>query len=164
MYDLGAVEASHHMDDSVALAYVLQELVAQAFALGCAADKARDVDELDGGGSVFLGTVVIGQPVQTAVRDCDRADVWLDGAERVVGRLRAGIRYGIEKGALTNVGEPDYAQFHICLTSRIKYYSDRLILSCIDYRLYIFGVRIVTNPTVYTGLLLSTIMIMCAGH
>ena len=45
--DVAALEAAQDVDDGVHLADVGEELVAEAFALGRAADEAGDVDELD---------------------------------------------------------------------------------------------------------------------
>ena len=45
--DVAAFEAAQHVDDRVDLADVGEELVAEPFALGRAADQAGDVDELD---------------------------------------------------------------------------------------------------------------------
>ena len=45
--DVAALEAAQDVDDRVDLADVGEELVAEAFALGRAADQAGDVDELD---------------------------------------------------------------------------------------------------------------------
>ena len=47
MGDVAALEAAQHMDDRIHLADVGEELVAEPFALACAAHQAGDVDELD---------------------------------------------------------------------------------------------------------------------
>ena len=57
MDDILIVEAAHDMDDSVGVAYIRQELVAQSLALGCTLDKACDVDKLDDGRGVLLRLV-----------------------------------------------------------------------------------------------------------
>jgi hypothetical protein len=49
--DVRILEAAHDLDDGVDLADVGEKLVAEAFALAGAGDKAGDVDELDGGGN-----------------------------------------------------------------------------------------------------------------
>ena len=46
MGDVGSLETSHHMDDRVDLADGGEELVAETFALRCAADQPGDVDEV----------------------------------------------------------------------------------------------------------------------
>jgi hypothetical protein len=45
MGDVGILETAHHMGDGVDLADVGEELIAEAFALGGAANQAGDVDE-----------------------------------------------------------------------------------------------------------------------
>ena len=83
--DLVVVEAAHHVEDSVCLADVREELVAEAFAFACAFDDARDVDELHGGGDDGVGLDVFDDAVEAGVGDGDHADIRVDGAERVVG-------------------------------------------------------------------------------
>ena len=45
--DVAVLEAAQHVDDRIDLADVGEELVAEPFALGGAADQPGDVDELD---------------------------------------------------------------------------------------------------------------------
>ena len=46
MGDIGVIEAAEHMQDSVGLADIGQELVAEALTLAGALDKAGDIDYL----------------------------------------------------------------------------------------------------------------------
>ena len=46
MDDVFVLEAAHQIDDAVGLAYVREELVAEALAFGRAGDETRDVHEL----------------------------------------------------------------------------------------------------------------------
>ena len=48
---------AHNVYDSVALADIRQELVAQSLALARALDQTRYIDEFDGGGGVLVGIV-----------------------------------------------------------------------------------------------------------
>ncbi len=103
------VEAAHDVDDGVGLADVRQELVAQPLALRRAGDEARDVDELDGRREGLLASGEGREAVQPRVRHADDAHVGLDGAERVVGRLGARVREGVEERGLADVGQTDDA-------------------------------------------------------
>ena len=101
--DLAVLKAAHHMDDGVHLTDIGEEFVAQALALGSALDQAGDIHKLDDRRGDLVRVVHLGQLVQTVIRDSDGADVGLDGAEGVVGRLCAGVGDGVEKGALADV-------------------------------------------------------------
>ena len=87
------LEAAQHVDDRVHLADIGQELVAQALALGCAANQAGDVDEFQAGGHDPDRLADFGQCRQARVGHADAPGVRLDGAERVIRRLcRGGCR------------------------------------------------------------------------
>ena len=101
------VKAAHHVDDGVGAADVLQELVAQTLAVAGALDQAGYVDELYHRRGVLLGVVHIAQEVQPLIRHGDDAHVRLNGAERVVRALRAGICYRVEQCALADVRQTD---------------------------------------------------------
>ena len=79
------------MDGRVHFTDIGQELVAQAFALGGALDKARDVDEFNDGRRHFFGMVQLAQALDPVIRDRDDAYVGIDRAERIVGRFRTGL-------------------------------------------------------------------------
>ena len=51
--DIGVGKAADDVDDGVDFADVGEELVAEAFALACAADEAGDIDDFDDGGDDF---------------------------------------------------------------------------------------------------------------
>ena len=64
--------------------------------------------ELHDGGGLFVGLPHLGQLVQTLVRHGHDAAVGLDGAERIVGRLRVlGGGDGVEQGGLADVRQAD---------------------------------------------------------
>ena len=105
--DIGIVEAADDVADSVGGANVAEELVAQAFALTCAFDQSGDVDELHGGGHGAVGLDEAGDAVEPLVGHGDHADVGIDGAERVVGRLRFCCGEGIEDGAFADIRQSD---------------------------------------------------------
>ena len=103
--DVGIIKAADDVNDGIGVADIAEELVAETFALRRALDKTRDIHELDRGGGVFLRLVHLREIVQPRVRHGDNADVRLDRAERVVRRLRPGVRQRIEKRALAHVGQ-----------------------------------------------------------
>ena len=108
MDDVVVVKAAHHMHDGVALADVAQELVAQAGTLAGTLHQTGDVHELHDGGGLFIGLPDLCQLVQTFVRHGHDAAVGLDGAERIVGRLRVlGGGDGVEQGGLADVRQAD---------------------------------------------------------
>src|SRR5699024_6261169 len=107
--------AAHDVDYGVRAAYVLQELVAQALALGRALYKSRYVHELYDSRRVFLRLIELSEEVQPLVRHRDHADVRVYRAEGVIGALCAGVSYRIEQRALAHVGQSDDTQFHISL-------------------------------------------------
>ena len=105
MDDVFVLEAADHMNDSVHLTDMGQELVAQAFALAGPLDQTGDIHKLNGGGSNLFGVIHIRQYVQTAVRHRHNAGVRLDGAEGVIGSLCARAGDGVKQSALSYVGE-----------------------------------------------------------
>ena len=112
VHDVRVLEAANHVEDGVHLADVAQELVAQAFALAGAADDAGDVHQTDDGGDDLLALDELLERGQPGVRHGDHADVRLDGAEGVVGRLDPRRREGVEERALSDVRETDDSCFH----------------------------------------------------
>ena len=113
--DMGHVvvlEAAHHMGDGVDLADVGEELVAEALALRGAAHQARDVDERQPRRHDLLGLGELRQRVEPRIGHRHLADVRLDGAERIVRRLRRRrLRQCIEERRLADIGHADDAAF-----------------------------------------------------
>ncbi len=105
------LEAAHHVEDGVDLADVAEELVAQALARARAAHQAGDVDDAHGGREDLLALDEPRELAEPGVGHGDDADVGLDGAERVVLRLRLGGGEGVEQGALADVGQADDSDF-----------------------------------------------------
>ena len=108
MGDVAALEASQHVDDRVDLADVAEELVAQPFALGGAADQPGNVDELELGLDLLRRFGDPGDLVEPRIGDRDPADIGLDRAEGIIGRLRR-RRLGqrIEQGRFADIGQAD---------------------------------------------------------
>ena len=106
------LEAAGDEGDGVAVADVGQELVAQALALGGAAHQAGDVDEVDPRRDDLLRLGDPRQRVQPRLGHRHVADVGLDGAERIVGRLRRrGLGQRVEQGRLADVRQADDGDF-----------------------------------------------------
>ena len=112
VHNVLVVEATHHMDDGGALPDVSQELVAQARALAGPLHQASNVHKLNDGRGGFLGGVELAEPVQTAVGHRHHPHVGVDGAERIVGALGAGVGDGVKQSGLAHVGQPHNAQLH----------------------------------------------------
>ena len=103
--DLGAFETADHMDDGVHFPDVGQKLVAEPLAFGGAFHQTCNIHKLDDGRGVFVRIVHFGQHVQPPVRHCHNPHIGFNGAERIVGRLGAGVGDGVEKGAFSHVGQ-----------------------------------------------------------
>ena len=88
MGDVAVVETAHHVGDGVDFADVGEELVAEPLALGGAAHQACDVDEGQARRNDLRGFGELGQHVEARIGHRDFADIRLDGAERIVRRLR----------------------------------------------------------------------------
>ena len=100
------------MGDGVAFTDVGQELVAQALALGGPAHQAGDVDKGQAGRDDFLRPGDFRQHLKARIGHRDVADVGLDGAEGIIGRLRRRrLRQSVEQGRFADVGQTDDAAF-----------------------------------------------------
>jgi len=108
--DVTILETANDLDDGVDFADMGQELVAESLTRAGALDQSGDVDEFENGRNEFLRFGNAGQHGQSLVGHGDDAAVGLDGAERIVGRLRvAGAGDCVKKSALPDIGKPDDA-------------------------------------------------------
>lgn len=107
--DVVIVKTAQHMDYGVRLAYVGQELVAEALALGGTLHQAGYVHYLHGGGHHAARLAHLHELVEALVRDGDDPHVGLYGAEREIGRLGLGVAQTVEERGLAHVGESHYA-------------------------------------------------------
>ena len=109
-FDVGDVvilEAAQHMHDGVDLADVGEKLVAEAFALRRAAHEAGNVDEGNAGRDDLLRLARGGELLQTRIGYRHFAGIRLDGAERIVSRLRRGRAVSALKSVdLPTLGKP----------------------------------------------------------
>ena len=113
VHDVLVVEAADNVYNGVYLADMGQKLIAETLTLAGAAHQTRDVYEFDNGRSGFLCVVQVGQRLKTLIRYRNHADVRVDGAERIVGALRACLRNCVEQSGLADIRESDDAEFHM---------------------------------------------------
>ncbi len=112
MGDVAVLEAAHHMHDGVDLADGGEELVAEPLAFRGAAHQAGDVDEGDAGRNDLLRLAQHREFVQARIGHRDLADIRLDGAERIIRRLRRRrLRERIEERRLADIRQADDAAF-----------------------------------------------------
>ena len=112
MGDVGILKAAHHMRDRIDLADGGEELVAEAFALGRAAHEAGDIDEGQPRRDDLRGLGDRGELVEPRIGHRDLADIRLDGAERIVRRLRRRrLRQRVEQRRLADIGQSDDTAF-----------------------------------------------------
>ena len=119
-HDVGVVEVTHDLADSVALADVCEELVAQAFALAGALHQTGDVNELDGGGHDTARMHDVGELLESLVRHGHDALVGLDGRKGIVRRQDVLLGERVEERRLAHVGQADDAdgEGHVTPCSR----------------------------------------------
>ena len=110
MLDVVILEAAQDVDDGVDLADVGEELVAEALALRRALHQAGDVDEGELGRDDLGRAGDGGKLVEARIGDRDLADIGLDRAEGIIGRLRR-LRLGqsIEKRRFADIRQADDA-------------------------------------------------------
>ena len=112
MGDVAVLEAAHHMGDGVDLADVGEELVAEPLALRGAAHQAGDVDEGEPRRHDLHGLGELRQRVEPRIGHRHLADIGLDGAERIVRRLRRRRRgQRVEERRLADIRQADDAAF-----------------------------------------------------
>ncbi|OIQ67242.1 hypothetical protein GALL_511810 [mine drainage metagenome] len=112
MGDVGILKAAHHMGNRINLADGGEKLVAEALALRGAAHEARDIDEGQPCRNDLRGFGSCRQLVEPRIRYRYLADVRLDGAERIVRRLRRrSLGQRIEQRRLADIGQPDDTAF-----------------------------------------------------
>ena len=98
MHDAVVVEAAEHMDDGVALAYVGQELVAQALTLAGTFHEARNIDDVADSRHDATRVHKFGKLGQSFVRHGDLSELSINGAEGEIGSLSFRAREAIEEG------------------------------------------------------------------
>ena len=122
MGDVAALEAAQHVDDRIDLADIAEELVAEPLAVRGAAHQPGNVDEFELGlDHLHLEAAIARDLLQARVGHGDAADIGLDRAEGIIGRLRR-RRLGqrVEQGGLADIRQPD--------DSATKAHCDLLVL------------------------------------
>ena len=103
MDDVGIFEVTNNLADSVGVANVCQELVAQTLALVCTLDQASDVHKLNGCRHDTARIDNLGQLLEPCVGYVNDAHVRVDGSKRVVcGQATLAGQRGEQRG-FTNV-------------------------------------------------------------
>ena len=106
--NIGIFEAANHLDDRVHLADMAEKLVAETFARARAFHEARDVHKLDRGRDDLLRVRQLRERFEPRVGNRDDAEVRIDRAERVIGRLRfSGAGDGVKERGFANIGQTD---------------------------------------------------------
>ena len=88
--DVGIVEAANHMQYGIDISNVAQEFVAEAFTLGGAFYKTRNINNLNRCGDHLLGGDIGLKRFKSWIGNGNHTDIRLDGAKRVVCRLGFG--------------------------------------------------------------------------
>ena len=112
MGDVGILKTPHHMRDRIDLADGGEKLVAEALAFRGAAHQTRDIDKGQARRNDLRGFGNFSQFVESRIGHRDLADIRLDGAERIIRRLR-GRRLGqrVEQRRLADIGQSDDTAF-----------------------------------------------------
>ena len=88
MRDVGILEAAHHMCDGIDLADIGEELIAEPLAFRGTAYQPRDIHEGQPGRDDLGRFGELGERLEPRIGHRHFADIRLDGAERIIGRLR----------------------------------------------------------------------------
>ena len=107
--DVRIAEVADNLADSIGLANVRQELVAQPLAFARALDKAGDVDEFDSGRDNTARMDDLCEFAQALIGDRHDADVGVDGCERIVCCKTCLVRQCSEQSRLADVRQADNA-------------------------------------------------------
>ena len=110
--DVFVFEAANDLDDGVDFADVSEEFVAKTFALGGAFNESGNVNEFDSGRNDDLGLGDLRQDFEAGIGDGDDADVWIDGAEGVIGGLGlARACDGVKQGRFAHIRQANNSSF-----------------------------------------------------
>ena len=101
------------MNDGIHFTDMAQKLVAKAFTSACSLYKAGNVHKLNGRRRYFFRVIHFGEYVQPAVRHHYNAGIRLDGAERIIFRLRPGVCDRVEQRAFSDIWQSDNTKLHI---------------------------------------------------
>ena len=103
MDNFSVLKAADNVNNRVYFADIGEEFISQTFTLGSALYKTRNIDKFDDGRSNLIGVVKICKFIQTMVGNRYGAEIRLDGAERVVCRLRACVGNCVKQGTFADI-------------------------------------------------------------
>jgi len=119
--DVAVLEAAQYVRDRVDLADMGEELVAEALALRGAAHEAGDVDEGEPGRNDRVGMRDFRERLQARIGHRHLAEIGLDGAERIIRRLRGGgLRQSVEERGLADIRQADDAALESMIDLRVR--------------------------------------------
>ena len=125
MNDVIVLKATDDLHNCVNFSDIREKLVSESFSFARPLNESRDVDKLNRGGNDHLGFRDLLKNGETLVWYVHNADIGINGAERVVGRLCfAGSSQRIEKRRLANIGETD----DTCFEHRRRTTFNRMLL------------------------------------
>ena len=109
---VGILEAAHHMRDGIDLTDIGKELIAEPLAFRGAANQAGDIDERQPRRDDLGRFGELGERLEPRIGYRHLADIRLDCAERIIGRLRR-RRFGqrVEERRLADIRQADDAAF-----------------------------------------------------
>ena len=108
MVNVAVLKTAHHVHNRIDLTDVTQELIAQPFPRRGALDQPGDIDELHRCGDDLLRTRDRCQFIQSLVGNADDTDIGVDGAKRIIRRLRfSRAGNGVKQGGLADIGQAD---------------------------------------------------------
>jgi len=134
MDDVGVIETSDDMENGINVAYVCEELIAEAFPFVGAANQAGNVKKLQRGGSGFRGPEDLRQSIKPIVGDGNNANIGIDRAKGIVCHFSPGGCDGVEEGRFSDIGESDNTagKAHASLISILTDYADFPKLAWLD--------------------------------
>src|SRR5215471_12383570 len=102
------LKTTHHLNDRLDFADVMEELIAEAFTRAGAFHQARDVHKLDRCWCDLLRARNLSNFFEARIGDDHYSDVWVNCAERIIFRRRFVCACDrIEKGRLPDIWQPD---------------------------------------------------------
>ena len=94
--DVAIFKSAHYVHDGVALADIVEEFIAQSFALRRTSYQSRDVNKRDSRRDDLLRMIHIRQNLQALIRNGDDAGIWLDSCKRIICRQNIIICQGVK--------------------------------------------------------------------
>jgi hypothetical protein len=115
MYDVAVIEATQHMDDSIAFANIGKELIAQAFALAGTLYKAGNINYIAHSGNDSARMNQLGQFGESFIGHTYLPHLSIYGTKREICSLSLSAAQTIKKCRFAHVGQSYYTCFHLIL-------------------------------------------------